>query len=96
LVNDPRLYIVDVKRSAPGFLQYDLQTIARKFPQALEAMDQLIEENFHSDFFVPASRVDAEAAERIERVLRERMTIRSDQHSDGGGPDEKNEEPPFM
>jgi hypothetical protein len=72
LVNDPRLYLVDVKRSAPGFLQYDMHTIARKFPAALEAMDRLIEENFQSDFFVPASRVDAEADDRIRRLLRAR------------------------
>lgn len=72
LVNDPRLYLVDVKRSAPGFLQYDMHTIARKFPAALEAMDRLIEENFQSDFFVPAARVDAEAEERLQRLLRQR------------------------
>lgn len=72
LVNDRQLHLVDVKRSAPGFLQYDMHTIARKFPAALEAMDRLIDENFQSDFFVPASRVDAEADERIHRVLRER------------------------
>ena len=72
LVNDNALHQVDVKRSAPGFLQYDMQTIAREFPWAIEAMDQLIEENFQSDFFVPASRVDAEAEQRIQEVLRHR------------------------
>ena len=38
-------------------------------------MDRLVEENFQSDFFVPASRVDAETTERIERVLRGRIVI---------------------
>ena len=75
LVNDPALHVVDVKRSAPGFLQYDMQTIAREFPWVVDAMDRLVEENFQSDFFVPASRVDAETAERIERVLRGRIVI---------------------
>lgn len=69
LVNDAKLYTVDVKRSAPGFLQFDMHTIARKFPRAVEAMDRLVEENFQSDFFVPASRVDAEAEQRMQRVL---------------------------
>ena len=75
LVNDPALHVVDVKRSAPGFLQYDIQTIARQFPWMIDAMDRLVEENFQSDFFVPASRVDAETTERIERVLRGRIVI---------------------
>jgi hypothetical protein len=92
MVNDPKLYTVDVKRSAPGFLQYDLQTIARKFPQQLDAMDRLIEENFQSDFFVPASRVDQEATERMERVLKERLSIRSK----GNTAPENPEDPPFM
>ncbi|MGE3410191.1 MAG: type IV secretory system conjugative DNA transfer family protein [Pirellulales bacterium] len=84
-VNDPRLLSVDVKRSAPGFLQYDMQTIARRFPHAVEALDRLMEENFQSDFFVPASRVDAETTERLERVLRGGVSIPitpDDEHPD--------------
>lgn len=75
IVNDPALHLVNVKRSAPGFLNYDMQTIARKFPHAIEAMDRLIEENFQSDFFVPASRVDQETQERLENVIHKRVVI---------------------
>lgn len=75
LVNDPHLYRVKVKRSAPGFLGFDLQTIARQFPQALEKMDQMVEENFRSEFFVPASIVDQEAEGRIQRVLSSRIVL---------------------
>ena len=41
LVNEPKLRLVDIKRSAPGLLAYDLDMIARKFPQALERMEQM-------------------------------------------------------
>jgi len=84
LVNDPRLYVVDVKRRAPGFLQYDMQTIARKFPDRIAALDELVEENFQSDFFVPASRVDAETEERIQRVLRGRIVLPPDKGTSNG------------
>jgi len=84
-----------VKRSAPGFLQYDMHTIARKFPRAVEAMDRLIEENFQSDFFVPASHVDAEAEARIERVLRGQVVI-SGKSGEGSGDSVQAEESPLM
>lgn len=90
IVNDPKLHVVDVKRSAAGFLQYDMHTIAQNFPWALEAMDKLIEENFQSDFFVPASRVDQETVERLDRVLQSRVTL------DSGPTNEAEENPPFM
>jgi hypothetical protein len=70
LVNDPKLYRVNVKRSTPGYLGYDMQTIARKLPGMLERMDRLIEENFQSEFFVPAHAVDREIEQRVEAVLR--------------------------
>ncbi len=95
LVNDPKLYTVDIKRSAPGFLQYDMHTIARKFPRAVEDMDRLIEENFQSDFFVPASHVDAEAETRIERVLRGQVVI-SGKLGEGNGNGSPAEESPLM
>jgi len=70
LVNDPRIREVNVRRSAPGYLRYDLQTLAREFPQALDAMDALIEENFQRDFFVPAASVDRDTDLRLARILR--------------------------
>lgn len=71
LVNDPKLYRVNVKRSAPGFLNYDMQTLARKLPRVLERMDQMIEENFRSDFFVSADTVDREIEQRVQGLLRQ-------------------------
>jgi hypothetical protein len=69
LVNDPTLYRVNVKRSAPGFLSYDMQTIAHKFPEAFERVERLLERNFQSEFFAPAAVVDAEIDQRIEQLL---------------------------
>src|SRR5205085_12337234 len=75
MVDDPKLHLVNVKRSAPGFLDFDTQTLARKMPQVLEQMDRMIEENFHSDFFVPAAEVDRECERRLQEVLRPKITI---------------------
>jgi hypothetical protein len=69
LVNDPKMRLVNIKRSAPGLLQYDIDLIARKFPQAIDRMEQMIEENFRSDFFVPASEIDREQEERLKTLL---------------------------
>jgi hypothetical protein len=69
LVNDPKLYRVNVRRAAPGFLGYDMQTLRRKLPHVLEALDQLVEENFRSDFFVSAETVDREIEARVQRLL---------------------------
>lgn len=75
LVNDPRLRLVKVKRSTPGFLAYDSQTIARRFPEVFDDMDRMIEENFRSDFFMPAADVDREQYERLERLLKPRIVV---------------------
>ena len=69
LVNEPKLRLVNVKRCTPGFLRYDIDLLVRKFPQAIERMEQMIEENFRSDFFVPASEIDREQEERIQTLL---------------------------
>jgi hypothetical protein len=75
LVNDPRLYEVAVKRSAPGYLKYDMQALARQFPQVVEQMDHLIEENFRSDVFIPAPAIDAEVERRLQAVLRPAISV---------------------
>jgi hypothetical protein len=69
LVNDGKLYRVNVKRSAPGFLGYDMQTLARKLPHVLARMDRMIEENFQSEFFVSAETVDREIEQRVRGLL---------------------------
>lgn len=78
LVNDPTLHMVNVRRSAFGFLSYDPQTIARRFPQAYENVDRLIEENYRSSgIFVPAGDVDRECDARLQKVLSERIVVRT-------------------
>ncbi|MFV0445853.1 MAG: TraM recognition domain-containing protein, partial [Planctomycetaceae bacterium] len=74
-VNDPEIRVVNVKRSTPGVLGFDMHTIARRFPEALERLDQLVEDNFHSDFFVPAEQVDREAQRRIEAILYPKIAV---------------------
>src|SRR5207247_2204329 len=75
LVDDPTLHPLKVKRSAPGHLNFDLQTIARKFPEALERMDEMIEQNFKSDFFALAEDIDRESEQRLQEVLRPTIRI---------------------
>jgi hypothetical protein len=75
LVNDPRLYEVNVKRSVPGYLGWDLRTLARELPEALHAMDRLIEDNFASDLFVSPKVIDRETRERLEAALKPKIVI---------------------
>ena len=75
LVNDPTLYRVNVKRSTPGFLAYDMQTIARKFPEAFERVERLLEKNFQSEYFASAATVDREIESRIEDLLSNKIVL---------------------
>lgn len=88
LVDDPALYRVNVKRSAPGYLKYDLVTIQKHFPQVIDAMDRLIEENFASDLFVPADVIDRETQRRLDAVLHPRITLQAKESSENESSDE--------
>jgi hypothetical protein len=75
LVNEPQLRLVNIRRSAPGFLNFDMDTLVRKFPQAIERMESLVEQNFKSDFFVPAADVDREQEQRLQRLVKANCSI---------------------
>jgi hypothetical protein len=77
LVDDANVRLVDVKRSAPGYLRHDLVGIARHFPELLEKTQALVEANFESDMFVPAPVVDREIEERLQRLLNQPITVGS-------------------
>jgi hypothetical protein len=70
LVNEPKLRLVNIRRSAPGFLSFDMDTLVRKFPEAIQRMENLVEQNFKSDFFVPAAEVDREQQQRLEQLVK--------------------------
>lgn len=89
VVNDPNIYEVDVKRSAPGFLSYDLQTIHKKFPQAIEAVQKLVEDNFRQEEFCSPREIDLESEERLRRVLQKPIVERTHVSA-------KNEKTPFL
>lgn len=75
LVDDPRLHEVNVKRSTPGHLAWDTETLAREFPEALEETDRLVEQNFQSDLFVSPEVIDREAEERLRSLLQPKLTV---------------------
>ena len=77
LVDDGTLYEVDVKRDAPGHLGFGMKVLREQFPEALEAVERLKEENFRSDLFVSPAVIDAETERRLEAVLRPAITIQS-------------------
>ncbi len=66
---DPEVYTVQIRQDNPAYLKYDAARLQSRFPQLLEAKQHLIEENFKSDLFLPASTVDAQTDARIRRVL---------------------------
>jgi hypothetical protein len=77
VVDDPNIYEVDVQRSAPGFLAYDLQTIHKRFPQAIEAAQKLVEDNFRQEEFCSPREIELESGERLKRVLGKPIIERS-------------------
>ena len=94
LVNDPNLYEVNVKRSAPGYLGWDMETLTRELPEVLEDMDRLIvaiqvEHNFQSELFVSPEIIDRETHERLQAVLHPTLVISAQPPSlEQGQPDE--------
>jgi len=78
LVDDPLLYHVAVKRSTTGHLAWDRAKLAAKMPQVLEAVDQLIDENFRSGLFVAPEVIEAQTRERLARVLRPAIIVQSE------------------
>ena len=75
LVDDPNLYEVAVKRSAPGHLAWDIETICQEFPEAFDEVDRLLERNFQSDLFLSPQVIEAETQERLHAVLHPSITI---------------------
>jgi hypothetical protein len=56
---------VRIQRSAPGFLNYDMATIHRRFPRAVEDTHRLIEENFARGPFCTPEEIERESVERL-------------------------------
>lgn len=77
LVDEPKLHHVKVKRSAPGYLRYNLDTIATKFPAVIDRMEELLEHNFQSDIFRSAADIDREAEERLRAVCQRKIVLQS-------------------
>lgn len=75
LVDEPAIRLVNVKRSAVGYLQLDAGTLARQMPQVIDQMNQLVENNFAAPEFVSAVEVDREAEHRLESLLRPTTTM---------------------
>src|SRR2546426_635101 len=60
LVDDPKLYDVDVKRSAPGYLAFDTATLREEMPEVLDEVDQMIDRNFQSSLFASPKQIETE------------------------------------
>ena len=69
IVNDPKLYRIDVQRHAPGYLATDVEQLMRRYPETLESVDRFIEQNYKQDFFVTPAAIELETHERLQRLL---------------------------
>lgn len=77
LVDDDRLYEVDVNRSTPGHLAWDLKTLVERYPQAIEARNRLLDENFRIGPFVSPDAIDRETQLRLASVVSVPLAIES-------------------
>jgi hypothetical protein len=76
LVDDPQVYDVDIQRYAPGHLEWDLDKLTRRRPEAVENVFRLLEQNFHSEYFVSAQVIDRQSEERLQRILNPAIEVR--------------------
>jgi hypothetical protein len=77
LVDDPKLYDVDVKRSAPGYLAFDAVTLREEMPEVLDEVDQMIDRNFQSSLFASPKQIETEMQERLHRLLHKTIVVPS-------------------
>lgn len=78
-VEDDILTHVHVAESRPGPLRFGLEKIQKRFPQLLDARDELIENNFaNREFFVPPAVIEAERERRLQEVLRPKIQVQLD------------------
>ena len=75
LVDDPMLYDVEVKRSAPGHLAFDSATLREVLPEVLDDYERLVEQNFRSSLFASPQQIEAEMQERLHRLLHKTIVI---------------------
>jgi hypothetical protein len=75
VADEPTPRVVQIERSAPGFLGFDMGTILRKFPWVIEQTHKLIEDNFARGPFCSPEEIDRETALRLERVLNGRICL---------------------
>jgi hypothetical protein len=78
LVNDKRIRFVGVKRSTPGPLAWDDETLLRLYPKAYHDRDALIDANFASDLFVRPEVIEEESVRRLESLVNPRIELRSE------------------
>jgi hypothetical protein len=75
LVDDPSIYHVAVKRSAPGYLRHDLAGIMQHHPELIERMEELVARNFESDFFTSAQLIDEQTQKRLTNLVRPGISL---------------------
>lgn len=75
LVDENRAQLVEVERSVPGYLAWRREEINKYYPQADDALQELMERNFAQDFFCSPAQIERETKERLEGVLRQTIIL---------------------
>lgn len=73
--------LVRVKETKPGHLAYDWDRACEQIPEIAEDYARLRADNFAQDYFVSPAVIVKEAEDRLERVLRPVIALRSPTHS---------------
>jgi hypothetical protein len=95
LVDQAKIFHVNVKRSTPGHLALDPQQLREFLPELLDEVEQLKERNFATDLFQSPAEVDRQMQERIERVVHGRQPMNIPPRSATEGQSAKGESDPF-
>lgn len=70
LVNDAEVHEIAVESSAIGYLGWDAALLRKKLPQVLDRTLKLIDDNFHSEYFVSPQVIEREREARLQAIVR--------------------------
>ncbi len=77
IVDDSRLYEVDIRKATHGVLALDWEKVQKRLPNVADAYLRLIERNCQQEWFVSPARIARETTERLQRVLQPPIVLQS-------------------
>lgn len=69
VVNEPGIHQVAVQNSSFSFLSWDRSEISKRLPNVIEKLDQMLDKNFRSEYFMTPQVIEQETQKRLEQFI---------------------------